>query len=55
MTENGTPTKATHPPAQPRWDHTCPDCHHEHAPRGDVCGEYLGEGKFCHCPSRVAA
>jgi hypothetical protein len=39
---------------QPRRDHTCPDCGHEHEGRTD-CGKYLGEGKFCPCETRVMA
>lgn len=41
---------------QVRWPsaRTCPDCDHEHEGR-DQCGYYLGEGKFCKCPSKVIA
>ncbi len=39
----------------PIHDYSCPDCGHEHIPGGDRCGHYLGEGKFCECPSRRAA
>jgi len=35
-------------------DPTCPDCVHEHEGR-EECGKYLGEGKFCHCPTKVPA
>ncbi len=35
-------------------DWACPDCDHVHECR-EECGFYLGEGKFCHCPSRRAA
>ena len=40
--------------ARPIRDHTCPDCQHEHG-LGETCRYYLGEGKFCECPSRRAA
>lgn len=33
-------------------DLCCPDCRHEHEGR-DECGHYLGEGKFCKCPTKV--
>lgn len=52
-----TGTKVTlPPPPQPRYlsERTCQDCFHEHEGR-DECGFYLGEGRFCHCPSKVAA
>lgn len=44
------------PMPQPRWknNHTCPDCDHEHEGR-EECAYYLGEGNFCHCPSKVTA
>lgn len=54
--ECGTGTKVTSPAPQRRYSRsfTCPDCDHEHEGR-EECGKYLGEGKFCHCPSKVAA
>jgi hypothetical protein len=42
------------PMPQRRWDHVCPDCDHEHEER-EKCNRYLGEGKFCQCPSKVTA
>lgn len=42
------------PASVPHRDHTCPDCHHEHEGRNE-CSHYLGEGKFCHCESKVPA
>ena len=39
---------------QRRWDHVCPDCDHEHEGR-ETCDRYLGEGRFCKCPSKVPA
>ena len=39
---------------QRRWDHLCPDCDHEHEGR-ETCDRYLGEGRFCKCPSKVPA
>lgn len=41
---------------QVRWptEPACPDCDHVHEGRGE-CGHYLGEEKFCHCPSKVSA
>lgn len=43
-------------PAPPRRYNArgCPDCDHEHEGR-EECGKYLGEGKFCHCPTKVHA
>lgn len=35
-------------------DAMCPDCDHEHEGRTE-CSKYLGEGKFCHCESKVTA
>lgn len=53
--ESRTSPKVMPPPPQLRWEpHTCPDCFHVHEDR-DECGKYLGEGEFCHCPSKVAA
>ena len=47
--------KVTTPLAQLRYDSSlCPDCGHEHEGR-EECAKYLGEGKFCHCSSKVAA
>jgi len=50
-----TALKTTRVP-QVRWptNHACPDCFHEHEGR-EECGHYLGEEKFCHCPSKVSA
>jgi len=43
------------PPPQLRYDPpSCPDCFHVHGQK-DKCGYYLGEGNFCHCPSKAAA
>lgn len=39
---------------QLRRDHSCDDCRHEHQGKTE-CGHYLGEGKFCHCESKVTA
>jgi hypothetical protein len=53
--ECGTRSKVTPPPPQQRWNpRICPDCDHEHEGR-EECGKYLGENRFCHCPSKVAA
>ena len=35
-------------------DHTCPDCHHEHEGMQE-CLFYEGEGRVCHCTSKVSA
>jgi len=43
---------ATKPISLP--DYVCPECKHEHRDRNE-CGAYLGEGKFCHCESKVMA
>ena len=32
----------------------CSECGHEHEGKNE-CSKYLGEGKFCHCESRVTA
>jgi hypothetical protein len=45
------------PKEQPRWDrdpHRCEDCFHVHTGRYE-CTEYLGEGRFCKCSTRVTA
>jgi hypothetical protein len=42
------------PMPQRRWDHVCPDCDHQHEER-EKCNRYLGEGRFCQCPSKVTA
>ncbi len=36
------------------YDHTCPDCGHEHEDKAE-CKKYLGEGRFCPCESKVTA
>jgi hypothetical protein len=42
-------------PPQSRWrEGSCPDCYHEHE-GPETCGFYLGEGKFCKCPTKRAA
>jgi hypothetical protein len=43
------------PPPQSRWRNgSCPDCYHEHE-GPEECGFYLGEGKFCKCPTKRVA
>lgn len=46
--------QGTEAPQGLRNRHACPECEHEHEGR-EECGFYLGEGKFCHCPSKVTA
>jgi hypothetical protein len=57
--------KVTERPAQARWAEAayndamaerarCPDCFHVHSGRYE-CTEYLGEGRFCKCSSKVPA
>lgn len=47
--------RAAAPSSQSRWrDGACPDCYHEHE-GAEECGYYLGEGKFCKCPTKRAA
>jgi len=41
--------------ARPVRDQVCSECGHEHSPCMETCRFYLGEGKFCECPSRRAA
>jgi hypothetical protein len=38
----------------PKQTFICPDCDHEHIGR-EECWFYLGEEKFCRCPSKVRA
>jgi hypothetical protein len=48
-------TSTTSPAPQKRWkSRACPDCDHEHEGR-EECGFYLGEERFCHCPSKADA
>jgi hypothetical protein len=46
--------KVTPMPQRRCRDHVCPDCDHEHEER-EKCNRYLGEGRFCQCPSKVTA
>lgn len=53
--EAGTGLKVMPPAPQTRWKtFACPDCFHVHEGR-EECGYYLGEERFCRCPSKVVA